>query len=84
MRLAAAIEALNRLDRQLRDDLFGETWAVMWATRNRIAHAYNLLDMDIVAATIEQDIPGLIAKLTDALDRETPGNGDVESPGEDR
>ena len=53
-----------------RDELFGATWAEMWATRNRIVHAYDLIDIEIITATIKQDVPSLIATLTNALDQD--------------
>ena len=83
LRLSAAIDALNRLDESLRDQLFGSTWPKMWATRNRIAHAYNLVNFAVIAQTIEIDIPPLIAILTNALDQDQPGADPPESPGEE-
>ena len=55
----------------------------MWATRNRIAHAYNLVTFAVIAQTIEIDIPPLIAILTNALEQDQPGADPAESPGED-
>jgi uncharacterized protein with HEPN domain len=71
LRLSCAIDALNSLDPDQRDPLFGETWHEMWATRNRITHAYDLIDYEIIAATIEQDVPPLIETLRAALDTES-------------
>jgi uncharacterized protein with HEPN domain len=55
----------------LRQRVFGEDWNAMWATRNRIAHAYVRLDAGIIAATLEHNIPPLIELLKQSLDNET-------------
>lgn len=68
LRLASAIESLSRLSEQRRQDLFGNEWHVIWATRNRIAHAYVRVDASIVVATLDHDVPPLIELLTAALD----------------
>jgi len=68
LRLASAIESLSRLPEQRRQDLFGNEWHVIWATRNRIAHAYVHLDASIIAATLDHDVPPLIATLMAALE----------------
>jgi uncharacterized protein with HEPN domain len=83
LRLASAIDVLNRLDAEQRDALFGDSWHAMWATRNIIAHVYDLIDFEIITATIEQDVPPLIAILTKALDQDQPGADSAESPGEE-
>jgi uncharacterized protein with HEPN domain len=72
LRLSVAIEVLNRLDGSLRDQLFGDTWPKMWATRNRIAHAYNLVSFGVIAQAIELDIPPLIASLNSAVETLAP------------
>lgn len=57
MRLFAAIEAVGRGSDQLRNETFGQDWPLMWATRNRIAHGYAFIDMSVIAATIQHDLP---------------------------
>jgi len=66
LRLALPIESLSRLP----EGLFGSEWHVVWATRNRIAHAYMQLDAGIITATLDKDIPRLIAALAAALEDE--------------
>jgi len=78
LRLEAAIDVSNRLDAEHRNALFGESWYAMWATRNIIAHVYDLVDFEIIAATIEQDVSPLIYTLTHALD---PDQVDAEAAG---
>jgi uncharacterized protein with HEPN domain len=48
---------------ELRDRAFGDDWRVIWATRNRIAHGYAYIDLSIVQATVEQDLPLFEATL---------------------
>lgn len=67
MRLAAGIESLSRLDEETRNRLFGEDWRTMWGLRNRIAHGYVLVDARILDATVERDLPHLLATLDSAL-----------------
>lgn len=63
MRLTAGLEAVRALDDQTRERLFGDDWRVMWATRNRIAHAYSSADPDVIRETIKNSVPALIARL---------------------
>jgi uncharacterized protein with HEPN domain len=57
LRLAAAIESLSTASQDLRDRVFGDQWPIVWATRNRIAHGYAFVDLAIIRATVEQDLP---------------------------
>ncbi len=50
LRLASSIESLSRLPEGRRQDLFGDEWHAIWATRNRIAHDYVQLKASIIAA----------------------------------
>lgn len=63
MRLSAALEVLNRLAPDVRDELFGDDWAAMWGMRNRIAHGYLLVNSPIVRQTLKVDIPSLISRI---------------------
>jgi uncharacterized protein with HEPN domain len=67
LRLASAIDALSRLPQERRQHLFGEDWHAMWATRNYIAHAYLRIDVGIIAATLEHNIPPLVDHLRQTL-----------------
>ena len=49
--------------------MFGDQWHLMWGMRNRIAHGYLLIDSSIVRMTITYDIPGIIARISDALEQ---------------
>ncbi len=63
MRLSAGIEVLAALDPDVRDQLFGTDWPLMWGMRNRIAHGYLLVDVDIVRRTVERDVPLIVARI---------------------
>lgn len=68
LRLAAAIESLQRGGAPLTTELFGDEWPTIWGMRNRIAHAYAWIDIETVRATVEQDIPRVEAALREFLD----------------
>jgi len=67
LRLAAAIEAIAQTSKDLRSRPFGDDWTLMWATRNRIAHGYTFIDMAIISATVQQDLPWFEAALQEEL-----------------
>ena len=63
LRLAAAIEAVANITADVRADAFGEEWPLIWATHNRIAHGYMLIDRSMIEATINKDLPGFEVTL---------------------
>lgn len=63
MRLSAAIEALSRTGESFRTRVLGSEWRVMWATRNRIAHGYAHVDLEMIRSTVEHDIPEVERRL---------------------
>lgn len=63
MRLSAGIEALAALDPQIREDLFGSDWPLMWGLRNRIAHGYLLIDDRIIEQTLARDVPTILERI---------------------
>ena len=67
MRLSAGIEALATLDPDVRDQMFGTDWSLMWGMRNRIAHGYLLVDTAIVRQTLAQDVPKIIDCIRSGL-----------------
>lgn len=42
-------------------------WQLVRGMRNHIAHDYERLDMDVIWATVQEDIPALIIALDAAL-----------------
>ena len=69
LRLAAAIEAIAQGTDGLRKRLFKGEWHIAWATRNRIVHSYIYIDQSIIAATVANDVPELVASLTAEIAR---------------
>ncbi|MEO3938200.1 HepT-like ribonuclease domain-containing protein [Dermatophilaceae bacterium Soc4.6] len=63
MRLSAGVEVLNRLEPSVRDDMFGDSWPLMWGMRNRIAHGYLLVEPTIIRQTLATDIPAILAQI---------------------
>jgi len=63
MRLSAGIEALAALDPNVREEIFGEAWPLMWGMRNRIAHGYLLVDAAIIQQTVSQDVPSIMSRI---------------------
>lgn len=67
LRLASAIECVADLSPELRAQAFGEDWPLIWATRNRIAHGYAMIDLRIIKATLRDDLPGFRIAIAEAL-----------------
>ena len=64
LRLASAIESVSACSAEVRDRVFGNEWAVAWATRNRIAHGYAYVDLNVIRATVKHDLPRIEAALS--------------------
>ncbi len=67
LRLSAGLEVLSRLDPDLRHELFGDEWPMMWGMRNRIAHGYLLVDEAIVRRTLDADMPVVLERISRVL-----------------
>jgi uncharacterized protein with HEPN domain len=67
LRLSAAIEAVSRASAELRERLFGGDWTIIWATRNRIAHGYAHISVDVIRATVADDLPDFEKRLRECL-----------------
>jgi uncharacterized protein with HEPN domain len=67
MRLLAAIDTLSRLPDDRRADLFGGNWLAMRGMRNRLAHTYGNINFGIIAATVEENVPQVVAILSREL-----------------
>ena len=63
-------ESASKVSADTRATLTGVSWCEMVDMRNRIIHAYMDVDLDIVAATIRDDLPPLAVALRQALDIE--------------
>ncbi|MCC6269903.1 MAG: DUF86 domain-containing protein [Microbacteriaceae bacterium] len=63
LRLAAAIEAVAETSPEFRERTFGNEWKIVWSTRNRIAHGYAYIDLEIIRDTVEHDLPDFERQL---------------------
>ena len=76
LRLAAAIEAISATSEAYRARVFGAEWKIIWATRNRIAHGYAYVDLDLIRSTVEQDLPEFTSKLRGSLTALDPSSNE--------
>jgi uncharacterized protein with HEPN domain len=67
LRLSAAIETLSQTTDPFRERVFGPDWRAMWATRNRIAHGYIRIDLEMIRSTVERDVPMVESRLRTEL-----------------
>lgn len=60
-------EAASKVSPESRSMLTQIPWADIVGMRNRLIHAYFDIDLDLVLATIESDLPPLLAAVESAL-----------------
>ncbi|MCM3875449.1 MAG: DUF86 domain-containing protein [Thermoanaerobaculia bacterium] len=60
-------EAASRVPKDEQDRLPGIPWVDIVGMRNRLVHAYMDTDLDILWATVVEDLPALIPPLEAAL-----------------
>jgi uncharacterized protein with HEPN domain len=63
-------EASRRISEEFRERHPEIPWGEIIGTRNRLAHAYEDISLDIIWAIVKKDIPTLIIKLEKILDEE--------------
>jgi len=63
-------EATKRLDKDFQDSHQQIEWGDLKGMRDRLIHAYNLIDYAIVWSTVTNDIPVLIRYLKKILEEE--------------
>ena len=56
-------EAVSQLSEELKQDYPQVGWADPVRTRNRIVHGYWSVDLDVLVAAADNDLPGLIRDL---------------------
>jgi uncharacterized protein with HEPN domain len=66
MRLSAGVEAMNALDRDYLESVFGE-WHGMWGMRNRIAHGYIVTDSSLVIESAVHELPAVVQAINREL-----------------
>ena len=70
-RLEIADEAAARVSVQFRDRHPAIPWARMIGMRNRVAHGYDAVDLDIVWTTARERIPELLALIEPLIQPES-------------
>lgn len=66
-----AANNIRKCDPDFADQRSDIPWAVLYAMRNRVSHAYHKVDMEIVWKTIQTDLPPMyqqVDQLIDALE----------------
>jgi uncharacterized protein with HEPN domain len=61
-------EASKVLPKSLKDRYTEVPWSEMAATRDKLIHAYHLVDLEVVWRTLKEDIPPLKKSMTKILD----------------
>lgn len=61
-------EAGNRLPVKFREQYPQIPWRAIIGMRNRLVHAYDVVDVDVVWLVITEDLPELIKKINAVLD----------------
>lgn len=67
--LGEAANNIKKIDPKLTNDHPEVPWLVMVAMRNRVSHAYFSIDLEIVWATIRNDLPVIKKKIQALMKR---------------
>lgn len=62
-------EAASRVSPECQDENPLLPWAAMTAMRNHLVHVYFDVDMQVVWDTLHEDLPALISRLDQLLDK---------------
>lgn len=68
-------EASKNLPKSLKDRYPEVPWSEMAATRDKLIHAYHLIEFEIIWRTLNEDIPLLkrsMGRILDDIERESP------------
>jgi uncharacterized protein with HEPN domain len=72
LRLGASIEVAAKLSEEARAHAFGPMWKAIWSRRNRIAHAYEYIDPQLIRSTVKSDLVQYEDALRGLLPRRSP------------
>ena len=61
-------EAATHVPDEVREENTQIPWRVIIGTRNRVAHGYLGLDVDVIWSVIQDDVPALLPQLRGLLD----------------
>jgi uncharacterized protein with HEPN domain len=64
--IGEASNSIQRVDPQFSAHHDNIPWLVMYTMRNRVAHGYDKVDLEIVWKTIQGDLPSLYAQIQEA------------------
>jgi len=73
MNLQIIGEAVKRLPPELRERYPDVAWREIAGMRDFVAHAYFALDFDILWSAIQVEVPALLQRIRDILEREREG-----------
>lgn len=68
-------EAARRVSSQTRTRFPAIPWSQVTGTRDRLVHAYDLVDLDVLWDILALDLPPLIAELERILETDSEGEG---------
>lgn len=60
-------EAASKIPEEIREKWKGVPWREIINMRHRLIHGYDLLDLDILWQTVEEDLPALVGQLEEML-----------------
>lgn len=60
-------EAASKIPEEVREKWKGVPWREIINMRHRLIHGYDLLDLDILWQTVEEDLPALVGQLEEML-----------------
>lgn len=63
-------EAASRVSEDAKTELPSLPWLDIIGMRNRLIHAYYDVNLDILWDTVTSELPGLVAELEEAVERE--------------
>jgi uncharacterized protein with HEPN domain len=66
--LAILGEAANRVPKELQEQNSNLPWREMIGLRNLLVHAYDIINLDIVASIVNTELETLVAKLNALLE----------------
>jgi uncharacterized protein with HEPN domain len=74
MNLQIIGEAVKRLPPELRERYPDVAWREIAGMRDFVAHAYFALDSSILWSAIQEEVPSLLKRIRDILEREREGS----------
>jgi uncharacterized protein with HEPN domain len=64
--IGEASNNIQRADQEFAKEHDDIPWLVLYTMRNRVAHGYDQVDLEIVWKTIKGDLPGLYVQVSTA------------------